>query len=31
VRNEATIVNHLARRIVDAQGKVPPTLAPAAK
>jgi len=26
IRNKATVVNHLARRIVEAQGKVPPTL-----
>ena len=30
IRNKATVVNHLARRIVDSQGKMPPTLAPVA-
>lgn len=30
IRNRATVVNHLARRIVDSQGKLPPTMAPAA-
>ena len=26
IRNKATVVNHVARRIVESQGKVPPTL-----
>lgn len=32
VRNRATVVNHLARRLVDSQGKMPaaPSIAPAA-
>ena len=30
IRNTATVVNHLARRIVESQGKMPPTLAPVA-
>jgi peptidyl-prolyl cis-trans isomerase SurA len=30
LRNKATVVNHLARRIVDSQGKLPPTIAPTA-
>jgi peptidyl-prolyl cis-trans isomerase SurA len=29
-RNRAAVVNHLARRLVEAQGKMPPTLAPTA-
>ena len=29
LRNDATVVNHLADRIVEAQGKAAPTLAPA--
>ena len=29
-RNKATVVNHLARRIAESQGKLPPTLAPTA-
>jgi len=29
-RNKATVVNHLARRIADSQGKLPPALAPTA-
>jgi peptidyl-prolyl cis-trans isomerase SurA len=29
-REKANVVNHLARRIVDAQGKMPPVLAPTA-
>ena len=29
-RNKATVVNHVARRIVESQGKLPPTLSPAA-
>ena len=30
VRNKATVVNHLARQIVESQGKLPPTLSSAA-
>lgn len=30
IRNKANVVNHLARRIVDGQGAMPPTLAPTA-
>jgi peptidyl-prolyl cis-trans isomerase SurA len=30
LRNKATVVNHLARRLVEAQGKLPPTIAPTA-
>lgn len=30
VRTDAQVVNYLARRIVESQGKVPPTLAPGA-
>ena len=30
LRNDATVVNHLADRIVESQGKASPTLAPAA-
>jgi peptidyl-prolyl cis-trans isomerase SurA len=30
LRNKATVVNHLARRIVDSQGKMPPSVAPTA-
>ena len=29
-RNKATVVNHLARRIAESQGKLPPALAPTA-
>jgi hypothetical protein len=28
-RNNATVVNHLARRLVEGQGKLPPALMPA--
>ena len=28
-RNNAAVVNHLARRLVEGQGKLPPTLMPA--
>jgi hypothetical protein len=30
LRNDATVVNHLADRIVDAQGKALPSLVPTA-
>ena len=30
IRNKANVVNLLARRIVDGQGALPPTLAPTA-
>jgi peptidyl-prolyl cis-trans isomerase SurA len=30
VRNDAQVVNYLARRLVESQGKMPPTLQPAA-
>jgi peptidyl-prolyl cis-trans isomerase SurA len=30
LRNRATVVNHLARRLVESPGELPPTLAPAA-
>ena len=30
IRNKANVVNHLARRIVDGQGALPPTLSPTA-
>lgn len=30
IRNKATVVNHLARRVVESQGQMPPTLAPVA-
>jgi peptidyl-prolyl cis-trans isomerase SurA len=30
VRNDAQVVNYLARRLVESQGKMPPTLRPAA-
>ena len=30
VRNQATVVNHVARRIVESQGKLPPTPSSAA-
>jgi peptidyl-prolyl cis-trans isomerase SurA len=30
VRNDAQVVNYLARRIVESQGKMPPSLQPAA-
>ena len=30
IRNKATVVNHIARRIVESQGKLPPALAPTA-
>jgi parvulin-like peptidyl-prolyl isomerase len=30
LRNRATVVNHLARRLVDAQGKLPPSMSPVA-
>ncbi len=31
LRNEAKVTNHLARQIIDAQGKLPPGVVPAAK
>lgn len=30
LRNKATVVNHLARRLVESQGKLPPAIAPTA-
>ena len=31
IRNDAVVVNHLAKRLVDLQGKALPAAAPAAK